>query len=236
MKKVRIVFAIMVLIVMGAPVKAQTLITSTTVSTSVVTQPEHKKGLVFRPETGLGIEINDVTMMFDLNGTFAYQFNSYFAAGLGLGLTYFANVVDINDYYLTYYIQEGFFTFPLFVDLRVYFRDKKWSPFVDVKLGYNTPFIKYQDKELQEMYMYDGYEITSNYSYYGPGINCTLGMQCKNLDFGLKFGYSKLNVKHEYRINYMGNSIEESGKDVMRLFDPMSLMFTISYNFHITKQ
>lgn len=123
MKKLRILFAILVVMVIGSQVNAQTLISSTTAYTTVINSEPAKsgrvKGLVLRPEIGIESDIDFDDLGFQANGTIAYQFNPYIAIGLGSGYERF----------------NGYKYIPVFGNFRVYFSDTRWSPFLDLKLG-----------------------------------------------------------------------------------------------------
>ena len=55
------------------------------------------------------------------NATVGYQFNNFFFLGGGVGISYLTHTERIG--------------FPLYVDMRVNILNKKYSPFVDVKVG-----------------------------------------------------------------------------------------------------
>ena len=101
--------------------KAQTLITSTTASTTVIedepTKSGRVKGFVLRPELGVGYSTKGFVT--GLNGTFSYQFNPYFSLGAGYGW----DLVD-GDLYRIW-----------FGNLRAYFCDRRCSPYYDLRLG-----------------------------------------------------------------------------------------------------
>ena len=103
--------------------EAQTLITSTTASTTVIEEEPTKsgrvKGLVLRPEARIGYGTGGAVI--GLDGTLAYQFNPYISLGGGYGW----DVCDgLNSVW--------------FANFRVYFCDRRVSPFYDLKLGKKT--------------------------------------------------------------------------------------------------
>ncbi len=119
-------------------VEAQTLITSTTTSTTVIHQKSDRvKGFVIRPELGIyygkgyfttyyhGIAYNSHAELYgvSLNGTVGYQFNPFFSVGAGFdGLCL--------DSFVSPALNRN-----IFANLRVYFYDRYCSPYLDLKPG-----------------------------------------------------------------------------------------------------
>lgn len=60
--------------------------------------------------------------VFSFSTSHGYQFNPYFFLGAGIGV----------DYHFDYEV-----VVPVFANARVYFMDRKTSPFIDVKIGYS---------------------------------------------------------------------------------------------------
>lgn len=109
-----------------------------------------RRGWVFRPEFGLGID-DCADLINNISGSFAYQFNPLNAFGVSFS-------------------REGNFDhrkfYSLCLNYRVYFYDKTWSPFFDIKAG--------------PCYMYDYFGDPLTYLVRG-----TFGWQYKKLDLGL---------------------------------------------------
>lgn len=105
--------------------KAQTLITSTSASTTIIEEEEEPtrsgrvKGLVLRPETCIGYGSRGFVT--GLEGTLAYQFNPYISLGGGYGWDVCNGLNSV-----------------WFANFRVYFCDRRVSPFYDLKLGKKT--------------------------------------------------------------------------------------------------
>lgn len=121
MKKTRLLLMALVIMASASVSMAQTLITSTQASTKVILpKSDRVKGLVIRPEVGLGTAIHNIKKIsFEVNGTVAYQFNPYIALGGGIGLDRY-----IGKTYLAWY-----------GNFRAYFSDTYVSPYLDLKLG-----------------------------------------------------------------------------------------------------
>lgn len=93
------------------------------------------RGFIIRPEVGAGINIvrfnYDTYVAPSINSsiTFARQFNPFIAVGGGPWMRYsFTKIEHLHGNYKIY-LCGGF------ANLRVYFRDRRYSPFFDVKLG-----------------------------------------------------------------------------------------------------
>ena len=79
------------------------------------------KGFV---DIGSGFSVNDgQNSVFSFHTSHGYQFNPYFYLGGGLGLDFYA-YPDIIELWL-----------PIFLDFRVDFLDKRFTPYFDLKLG-----------------------------------------------------------------------------------------------------
>ncbi|MBR7022316.1 MAG: hypothetical protein IKI09_02435 [Bacteroidales bacterium] len=117
MKKTRLLILTLAIIASASVSMAQTLVTSTQASTTVILpKSDRVKGLVIRPEVGVGTELPDIIL--GANGIVAYQFNPYIAVGGGVGLEVFGDVWT-----------------SWFGNFRVYFSDTYVSPYIDLKLG-----------------------------------------------------------------------------------------------------
>lgn len=198
MKKVRIIMAMLVLLGAAPLAEAQIMVSSTTASTQRIYEKSgREKGWVIRPELTMGYTFH-YGFSSIINATFAYQFNPYYTIGAGAGVNIFprSNLVAI----------------PVFLDFRAYFRDRKWSPFVDLKVGFQLPINEHQRRD----YWYNGYDLYTN-RISGFLLQSTFGMQYKNFDFGISFDlYSSYDsmVTYEYDnyddpfVQYAGNSLK----------------------------
>lgn len=211
MKRVRIIMVMLVLLGVASLAEAQIVVSQTTVSTTRVYEKSgREKGWVIRPELGFGFHImNNGGFMIDPTITGVYQFNPYFSIGAGSGITY----VNCNDY-KNESLNDGMTSIPLYVNLRAYFCDRKWSPFFDFKVKYSFPIIVYYSLD------------NSSASMQGIAFQGTLGMQYKNFDFGFVFG--GFNVYHTYH-SYDGNMYFYNSVDI-------KLLLTFAYNFQLKKK
>lgn len=179
MKKVRIIMALLVLLGVASLAEAQIVVSQTTASTTKVYEKSgREKGFLIRPEVGLGV-VFDEGWFLNLQGTFAYQFNPYFTIGAGIGM----NIIPSTHYYRP----KPLTAIPLYANTRVYFCDRRWSPFFDVRVGFEIP--------LNESYFKDtNYHDIDNsyrefwYSLKGFVLCGTLGIQYKSFDFGCTVG------------------------------------------------
>ena len=166
-------------------------------------KPNRKSGILIRPECSWGIFSGyDNGIISQDAVSVAYQFNPYFSLGGGSGVNLSIFNLNYRPYWYAYpmhfegngtklgnVILDGVFpvySLPLFLNTRVLFCDRKWSPFVDFKLGYNLAL---SNKKVYEVY-YDNQlvykrAITTN----GISAAITLGAQYKIFSFGVTTGY-----------------------------------------------
>ena len=146
--------ALLVLLGAASLAEAQIVVSSTTASTVTIKEKEksgREKGLAIRPEIGIGTGMLDLEMA--CFGTVAYQFNPIIAVGGGAGLEY---GFDLSRT-----------TLPIYANARVYFCDRKWSPFLDLNLLYSIPIS--QNSEFAA----------------GFGWNGMIGVQFRKFDTGV---------------------------------------------------
>lgn len=181
MKNTRIIMALLMLLGAASLAEAQIVVSQTTASTTRIHEKSgRKKGVVIRPEIALGfgngrssVDYWEYEMDFygkinliSLYCNFDYQFNPYFTLGAGTGLlTNTSRYYEIDSTGGT--VSYRGFSLPLCANARAYFCDRKWSPFFDIKIGYNIP-LKRSPNSL------DGVHLT-----------CMLGLQFKRFDIGL---------------------------------------------------
>lgn len=145
------------------------------------------KGFIIRPEVGAGIDISDAgpSPSFNSSITFARQFNSFIAVGGGPCMRY--------SYYKNTERDFLSYLFGGFANLRVDFRDRRYSPFFDIKIGVGyiltkTKYGKYYDtireivglSEVSFGWRFEKFYfcISAYYNYYGlsnVGVSLNLG-------------------------------------------------------------
>lgn len=179
MKNARIIMAMLVLLGAASMAEAQIVVSSTTASTTREVTRSGREGWAIRPAVEIGLP------SFGISGTVCYHFNPYFSIGGGLGC------------FVVYDNSSRPSSLPIFANARVYFMDRKWSPFLDLMFGYMIP--------LKSVEYVDTYG-TMTLSYHGLCLGSTLGVQVKGFDFGIdvkwrRFGdYLNLN-------GYLGVSV-----------------------------
>lgn len=225
MKKIKILFTVLMLFAFVYKAEAQIVVTSTTASTEKTPKSKsiRQKGLVVRPEIGIGL--NEGGMQLNILGIANYQFNPYISLGGGTGLSY--NNFD-EDF------GQHFFSIPIYANIRGYFCDRKWSPYYDIKLGFNGT-INQKDYYESGHYKYTEINLTGFYADFG------LGMQYKNYDFGIELYlypvnydrfYKHFNYDYATNISYYVCEFQSSVKE----FDLFSVCLKFAYNFQIKKK
>lgn len=206
--------AMLVLLGAASLAKAQIVVSQTTVSTTRVYEKSgREKGFVIRPELGTGFSIMyKGGFMVEPTLTGVYQFNPYFSIGAGFGVTHI-----MND-------NSGMTAIPVYANLRAYFCDRKWSPFFDLKVGFNFPVKEYQKTD----YYYGGSYSIDGVSVEGSMIQGTLGMQYKHFDFGFTYGMFNHYDKYYHYDNY--GQLEYS--DFHSTFG-IKLLLSVAYNFQL---
>lgn len=101
--------------------EAQIIINSTQAST-IKEKSSRQKGLIIRPDIGVGVGIGYVGANINLSGNIGYQFNPYITLGGGLGIEYLKSSLAI----------------PFYFDVKGYFSNRVWSPYYNIKLGYSA--------------------------------------------------------------------------------------------------
>lgn len=207
MKNARIIMAMLMLLGAATLVEAQIVVSSTTAST-VRQRPKsgREKGLVLRPDIEYGVGAVEFGM--GINCTADYQFNPIFSVGGGIGCNY--------EFYWAECVSKPI-SMPIFANARLYFCDRKWSPFFDLKLGYYIPIVK-------------GERVVSYYNYshtvYGFSIGGTIGIQYKNFEFGLSARTVKV-----HRAEFFSNYCNDYGNSLSGM-----IRLTFAYNFQFKKK
>ena len=179
-----------------------------------VSRSGREKGFVIRPEIGItsGWESKSNQLFgYFLQGSFVYNFNANFNAGIGTGAHYYEwNHVGEKD---------DIFSLPIYANIRIYFCNKKVSPFFDFKIGYNIPLSegKVIGEEPESVYHNVCMKIKGLYGL------LSLGLQVKKIDVGMSIGWTK-GVNY-YKGNVNLDSVEEYPR---WYFMPV---FSIAYNF-----
>ena len=216
MKNTRIIMALLMLLGAVSLAEAQIVVSQTTASTTRIHEKSgRKKGVVIRPEIALGfgncrsrvdygeyeMDFYGKTNLISLYCNFDYQFNPYFTLGAGTGL--------LTSTYTDYSYDGGTFrgfSLPLYANARAYFCDRKWSPFFDIKIGYNIP-LKRSPNSL------DGVHLT-----------CMLGLQFKRFDIGLFASW----LKGSFLVSINTNDfLQKSGNKVFGI--------DVAYNIQLKK-
>jgi len=97
---------------------------------------------------------------FEFSTSHGFFLNPYFFVGMGMGIHYYFNEEDFEDY---------LFQIPIFVHFRTHFVDATASPFADFKLGYSV------------------YDIKG--TYVTPAIGCRFAKGSRS-SFWISLGYS----------------------------------------------
>lgn len=221
MKFIKLLLPAILLFAFVCTTEAQIVVTSTSASTEKTpkTKSIRQKGLVVRPEIGIGLNTAWETMQLNILGIANYQFNPYISLGGGAGLS-------SNNFF-----DEHFFSIPIFANIRGYFCDRKWSPYYDIKLGFNGT-INQKDYIYYGDYKYTDINLTGFYADFG------LGMQYKNYDFGIELYLYPLNYDYFHKLykfpsfSYYEWTFSGSEKE----FDHFSVCLKFAYNFQIKKK
>ena len=189
----RTLLIIMMLFGLAALTEAQIVVTSTTASTKHVKKERPKsgreKGLVIRPEFEYGSGFAGYGNI-GINAFVGYQFNPYFAVGGSCGFLLDIYYKGPNSHHsnseYTFINEQRPSSIPLYANARVYFIDRKWSPFLDLKLGYLIP-IRDGKYSYEKTYYYSGTighgKVTE--TMLGFTFGGTLGVQFKGFDLGI---------------------------------------------------
>jgi len=224
MKKVRIIMAILVLLGMASLAEAQIMVSSTTASTQRIYEKSgREKGWILRPEGMIGFARH--CQLYNLTCSFNYQLNPYFSfgAGTGLNIYYSPSFYSFNSKENTILDDSpggSLFSFPFFFNARVYFCDRKWSPFFNLKLGFNSSLNKCLDWE-------DEYCVCLPISLKGFLLDGTFGMQYKNFDFGVSERLCSFHLYNDYGYSYIDSNASRKR---------WLIMGYVAYNFQLKKK
>lgn len=221
MKFIKLLLPAILLFAFVCTTEAQIVVTSTSASTEKTpkTKSIRQKGLVVRPEIGIGYIGQRVTLSSAVNAlcNVTYQFNPYISLGGGSGI-YFNKK--------NYTPSLNYLSIPLYANIRGYFCNLKISPYYDVKLGYNISLLSYSYYWGSDYYYRDRLN-----GFYG---NFSLGLQHKNYDFGIEFNLFERIFNNIG--NNIGNSTIRSFNSTIRSFDSFTLCLKFAYNFQIKKK
>ena len=176
MKKARIIIAMLVLFGVASLAEAQIVVSQTTASTTRFHEKSgREKGWVISPEVGISKKF------YMANVTAAYQFNPFLSIGGGTGLEYRTDNLYLFDSIGMMSSGERYslVSLPIYVNARVYFCDRKLSPFIDLKAGYQIPVS-------ESNVLYAAQETLE--SLFAIAM---LGAQYKNIDLGVALAYFK---------------------------------------------
>ena len=181
MKHARIIIALLMLLGASSLAEAQIVVSSTTASTTRLHEKSgREKGWVISPEVGISKKF------YMANVTAAYQFNPYLSIGGGIGLEYRNDNLYLFDSIGMMSSGERYslMSLPIYANTRVYFCDRKLSPFLDLKAGYQIPVT-------ESDVLYAAQEALE-----GLFAIAMLGVQYKNIDLGVDLAY--FNAKGYY--------------------------------------
>ncbi|NLE03354.1 MAG: hypothetical protein GX638_00940 [Crenarchaeota archaeon] len=238
MKFIKLLLPAILLFAFVCTTEAQIVVTSTTASTEKIPEPPkekslRQKGLVVRPEIGIGLNMIGEEMEPNILGIANYQFNPYISLGGGTGLIY-TGLIYTN---FGRNFSQHFFSIPIYANIRGYFCNRKWSPYYDIKLGFNGT-INQKDSIIDYG--------SSNYKY--TDINLTgfcadfgLGMQYKNYDFGIELYLHPLNYDYFYKRFYYDHATNTNYYEWIfsrseEEFYSFSVCLKFAYNFQIKKK
>jgi len=169
--------ALLVLLGAASLAEAQIVVSQTTASTTRIhAKSGREKGLVIRPEIGIR-GLSNTFYMADV--TAAYQFSPNLSIGGGTGLEY----RKYNEYYFDIsgvFMSDDWYSLmslPIYANARVYFCDRKLSPFLDLKVGYQIPVAE------------SNVLCAAQEALKGMFAIAMLGAQYKNIDFGVALAY-----------------------------------------------
>lgn len=215
----------LVLFGMATLSEAQIVVSSTNASTTKIYEKSgREKGWLIRPELGVGYHVMEGGgFMFDPSVTIEYQFNPYFSIGAGTGVALIKK--HSHPIYDTCYDNGGMTSIPIYANLRVYFCDRKWSPFFDLKLGANIPVKQYYEDEQQTSF--HSYHNITTVSTQGITFQGTLGVQYKNFDVGFTFGmFNYYSSYRHFEDGHLNSSYQNNHGDI-------KLLISMSYNFQL---
>ena len=218
-------------------------------------RPNRKSGILIRPECSLGVLVGGG---YGMKNTVSvnYQFNPYFVLGGGLSLSG-TQLLYLNKYpgdlpnettgyynngssLISYGSDEGLSlsaSMPLFFNARIYFCDRNWSPFVDLKLGYS--FALKDGYVRNRLYKYDDTDHSDDlvfkktYNTKGFLADITLGMKYKIFSFGITTGMFTIldnGWKTELRSSDLGD--EEWNKE----YYDLSLFLNFSWDIPVGRK
>ncbi|MDE5844372.1 MAG: hypothetical protein K2N79_08710 [Muribaculaceae bacterium] len=128
-------------------------------------------GILIEPET------DEIHVYFSVNTTHGAQLNRHFFIGAGVNLS----LHDGENFY------SGYGAIRYDYDIT-----KKWSPFAEVKLGYQSPIHSYETNSINAL-------------YFSPSVGARLKLsRVCGLNFGLS--YSPITRHYHYEYNYGDNS------------------------------
>lgn len=163
-----------------------------------------KKGLAIRPEIGIGAKSCLLTTNSLCN--VVYLFNTYFSIGGGTGFYYMYDNLYDNNY----------LSVPLYANARLYFCNRKVSPYFDVKLGYIHPIIR------------NSYSCYLKERFSGFYSNFIFGLDYKNFNIGINIDL----FKRKWRIRYYYHDWYYNNESKYEY----SIGLNFGYNFKIKKK
>lgn len=224
MKHARIIIALLVLLGAASLAEAQVVVSQTTASTTKVYEKSgREKGLVVRPELGLTyIEYNPEGVFLNAHAIIAYQFNPYFAIGAGTG-------VDNTFCGSQHYENPVYTGIPVYANARVYFLDRKFSPYFDLKIGYHFSINECSQRRPEAYGIY-------SFSYQMKGLlaSGTIGVQYRCFDLGFTVSYFE-----SYTTYYISDAFDSNSwypTDFRPNQPNLAFMVSLAYNLQFQKK
>lgn len=213
MKQSKFFIALLMLLGTATLAQAQIVVSSTNATTERIYEKSGRvKGLVIRPELGITyIFYNPEGFFLSANATIAYQFNPYFAVGVGTGID---NTFCSNPYY-----ESTHTGLPIYVNARAYFLDRKFSPYFDFKVGYHLPLNLC-------------FSHVSIYGFKMKGLlaSGTIGVQYHGFDLGITlscFGTTHYDLDPESNVWHPSDQRPQTN---------LAGMLSLAYNFQFKKK
>ena len=205
---------------------------------------DRQSGFQQKLEVGVGIDYKDwQTATLDASYIYGYQAGHMFFFGVGGGLQF---QPIFFDYYLAdkYKLNRPFtVSMPLFLEIKTYILNRKVSPFIDIRGGYNINLLKSKMTYKNE-FTYGGTNdlssrtdyYTKNWSYNGKFAAGGVGVSYKKWEAGIyympwtygKYEYSTL-------INYYYDNGDKKTESFNSKYKnkkyPINLQLKVSYRF-----
>ena len=219
MKKARIIIVILVLLGAASLAEAQIVVSQTTASTRKIYEKSgREKGIVIRPEILATHDVNHPEgNLINFHATVAYQFNPYYSIGGGLGVD---NLHCSSNHYADFNLTG----IPIYANARAYFLDRKLSPYIDLKIGYQFSL---NNGTTNDGYV-PGYEINR---MKGILLYGTVGLEYRHIDLGFTIGYYTVSEDYYQYSNEIDSMLFKETSPTSHVV----FMVSLAYNFQFKK-